>query len=83
MAAKVISNTRQDIDLNQKEMKRLLTVMGVTWLITLAGLSMNGCAIPWGGKKQIDAGSIKMEQSTTASEVPLKNMSAPAVKPDC
>jgi hypothetical protein len=46
MAAKVISNTRQDIDLNQKEMKRLLTVMGVTWLITLAGLSMNGCAIP-------------------------------------
>jgi hypothetical protein len=46
ITAAAISNPVQEVDLNEKEIKKLLTGRGVSCLIAAAGLSMNGCATP-------------------------------------
>jgi hypothetical protein len=46
ITAVAISNPVQEVDLNEKEIKKLLTGLGFSFLIAVAGLSMNGCASP-------------------------------------
>jgi radical SAM modification target selenobiotic family peptide len=42
----VIANLRQEVNLNKKEMKKLLVGLSIAGLIAGAGLSMTGCATP-------------------------------------
>lgn len=72
-----------NINLNKKEMKKLLVGLSIAGLIAGVGLSMTGCATPWGGGKQSGAGSIEMEQDTTTQEAPAKKQQAPVAGSNC
>ena len=81
--AVIVTNLRQEVNLNKKEMKKLLVGLSIAGLIAGAGLSMTGCATPWGGDKQNGAGSIEMEQDTTTQEAPAEKLQAPVARPNC
>jgi radical SAM modification target selenobiotic family peptide len=44
--AVAVTNLRQEVNLNKKEMKELLVGLSIAVLIAGAGLSMTGCATP-------------------------------------
>ena len=44
--AVIVTNLRQEVNLNKKEMKKLFFGLSIAGLIAGAGLSMTGCATP-------------------------------------
>jgi len=44
--AVIVTNLRQEVNLNKKEMKKLLVGLSIAGLIAGAGLSMTGCVTP-------------------------------------
>jgi len=44
--AVIVTNLRQEVNLNKKEMKKLLVGLSIAGLIAGAVLSMTGCATP-------------------------------------
>ena len=59
----------KEVDMDKKELKKLLAGLSVASLIAGAGLSVTGCATAWSGEEP-GAGSTEMEKSTTVKEAP-------------
>lgn len=60
----------EEVDMDKKELKKLLASLSIASLIAGAGLSVTGCATAWSGEKA-GAGSTDVESSTT-KEAPAK-----------
>ena len=62
----------EEVDMDKKELKKLLAGLSIASLIAGAGLSVTGCATAWSGETHSGAGSTETEQSSTVKETPAK-----------
>ena len=62
----------EEVDMEKKDLKKLLAGLSIASLIAGAGLSVTGCASTGWSAEKSGAGSTEMEKSSTAKEAPAK-----------